>query len=309
MEKPKVGISSCLLGYKVRHNGGDKKNDWLVDSLSKFVTWVPICPEVEMGLGVPRKTLHLTGKLKNPQLIEHTTNRNLSDLAYSTSANILSKTTVLDAYIFKKDSPLCGLERVKIYGKNNSPSRSAVGIFAIQVTEKFKNIPAIEEGRLTDTTQRELFVIKLFATFSFKQIQKKISALQNFHQNYKLLLMAYSPVNYQKLGKIAANPNQLSAKQVCEDYFELFVTTLNLQPSRKQWINVFHHMFGYFKTQLESDEKKFILEIFEEYRRGEIPRNSAITVLRQLSHKYKVKYLNDQTLFQPYPKSLQIFDN
>lgn len=308
MNKPRVGISACLLGQKVRHNGEDKRNDWLVDRLGKFVTWVAVCPEVEMGLTVPRKTMSLKGKPDDPQLIVKGTEENLTHLALETSKRIMAKDLKLDSYIFKKDSPSCGLERVKIYGKNNSPSRSATGIFAAAVKEKYPLIPMIEEGRLSDPKQRELYVIRLFAFVKLRGLSLKTADLQGFHQQYKLLLMAHAPDRYQALGRIAANPEKKKVSELFSEYQDLFLTSINRVPTQKQWVNVLQHVFGYFKKNLNSKEKEQILATFEEYREGEIPLIAPLTLLRHLAQKYEVSYLLEQALFQPYPKHLRVAD-
>jgi uncharacterized protein YbgA (DUF1722 family)/uncharacterized protein YbbK (DUF523 family) len=306
MNKPTIGISACLLGQKVRHNAEDKRNDWLVDVLGKFVKWVPICPEMEMGLGVPRRTMRLTGKPHDPQLIVKGTEENLTSLATKTAKTILAKDFAFDSYIFKRDSPSCGLERVKIFGKNDSPSRSAVGLFASAVKEKYPLLPMIEEGRLSDIKQRETYLVRLFASVKLKEVQLKTSALQLFHQHYKLILMAYAPDAYQKLGRLAANPERLKGPELFSKYQKDFLESLARTPTRKQWVNVLQHIFGYFKKTLDSKEKKQILETIEDYRRGELPLIVPLTLLRHLTQKYEVSYLLGQAVFEPYPKSLLV---
>jgi uncharacterized protein YbgA (DUF1722 family)/uncharacterized protein YbbK (DUF523 family) len=304
--KPRVGISACLLGQKVRYNGADKRNDWLVDRLGKFVTWVPLCPEMEMGLGVPRKTMRLSGKSEAPQLLVHGTDQNLTELAHQTSRRMLARDLNLDSYIFKKDSPSCGLERVKIYGKGGSPSRSAVGLFAGAVLERYPGIPVIEEGRLTDLKQRELYAIRLFAFHRFHGLERKIAALQKFHQIHKLLLMAHAPDRYQALGKIAANPEGKRVGELFAEYEPHFFAAIGRAPTRKQWINVLQHVFGYFKEKIGAPEKKGILATIEEYRRGELPLIAVLTLLRHLVQSHGVGYLKDQLIFEPYPRELAL---
>ncbi len=306
MNKPRVGISACLLGQKVRHNGEDKRNDWLVDMLGKFVTWVPLCPEVEMGLGVPRKTMRLKGRVEDPQLLVKGTEENLTALAHETARRMMAGRLELDSYIFKKDSPSCGLERVKIYGRNDSPSRSAVGLYAQAVKERFPTIPMIEEGRLSDPRQRELYVIKLFAFLKLKNLEPKTAAVQKFHQYYKLLLMAHAPDRYQALGNIAANSRKKRAAELLADYRPLFLAAISRAPTRKQWINVLQHVFGYFKDKISGKEKKQIIAMIEEYRRGELPLIALLTLLKFLAQKHSVAYLEEQAIFHPYPTGLLV---
>lgn len=307
MKQPIVGISACLLGKKVRHDGGHKAHEWLINELGKFVTWVPICPEMEMSLGVPRKSLRLIGNVSDPQLIVKGSEENITPLAKKSVIKILSIHDNFDSYILKKDSPSCGLERVKIYDHNNYPARSAKGIFAAALREKHPFIPLIEEGRLSDNKQRELYVVRLFAYTQFRQLKLSTQALQIFHQKYKYLLMAYAPSSYQELGKIAANSSKRKPKQLFADYQVLFSSAIHRIPTRKQWVNVLEHMTGYFKEVLSSPEKQQLRGIIEEYRRNELPLVAVLTLFKHLSKQYKITYLENQELYEPYPKSLNVW--
>jgi len=309
MSKPRIGISACLLGKKVRHDGGDKRNGWIIDSLGPFVDFVPLCPEMEMGLGVPRKTLRLIGTTENPQLIVNGTEENITQHASNTTEKIFAIDYNLDSFILKKDSPSCGLERVKIYDKNNCPSRSATGIFANILKKKFPLMPMIEEGRLSDVKQRELYVVKLFAYAQLRKLELSVHALQLFHQHYKYLLMAYAPSCYSKLGNIAANSAKKDLIQVFAEYHKLFAQIMAYTPSRKQWTNVLRHMLGYFKTVLNASEKQQLLGTIEEYRRSELPLIAALTLFKHLAEKHSITYLKEQALYEPYPKELKNLEN
>lgn len=257
-----------------------------------------------MGLGVPRKTMRLSGKPQTPQLLVRGTDENLTSLALETSKRMMAPDLDLDSFIFKKDSPSCGLERVKIYGKNDSPSRSAVGIFASAVKTKYPTIPLIEEGRLTDLKQRELYVVRLFAFTELKRIPLKVAALQKFHQDYKLLLMAHAPDQYRMLGNLAANSSRKSVRDLLLNYQTDFLKSINRAPTRKQWFNVLQHMMGYFKKTIPSGERQQLMSSMEEYRRGVIPLVAVLTLFKYLAQRHSVAYLLTQKLFQPYPKNL-----
>jgi uncharacterized protein YbgA (DUF1722 family)/uncharacterized protein YbbK (DUF523 family) len=303
--KPQIGISSCLLGNRVRHNGEHKKNNWIVDTLGPFVTWIPICPEVEMHLGVPRETMRLMSE-NNIRLITCKSKQDLTELADSTNERILKRGYNFDSYIFKKDSPSCGLERVKIYGKSGIPSKIGVGIFSQKIKTQYPHIPIIEEGRLSDIKQRNSFLIRLFTWTRFKRITGKINALQNFHQDHKLQLMAFDPSGYKHLGRIAANSNRNELANVFTDY-ELALSALlkkSLNPEKN--INVFEHMLGYFKSQLSSKEKAHILGLLQSYRVEKIPLASLSTLFKYLIEKHSIEYLKSQTILEPYPDEITI---
>lgn len=303
--KPRVGISACLLGQRVRHNGEDKRNDWIVDYLGKFVTWVPLCPELEMGLGVPRSTMRLEGRPEDPRLIVRGTEENLTGLASETARRLMARLVDLDSYIFKKDSPSCGLERVKVYDRSGScPARSGVGLFAREVRSRHPEIPMIEEGRLSDHRQREHYAVRLFACHRLRHLPRSVSALQAFHQSYKLLLMAHAPDRYQALGEIAANPRGKRPGELVADYAPAFLAAISRSPTRRQWINVLQHIFGYFKRQTDAAEKRQVLATIEEYRIGELPLIAPLTVLRLLTERHSVAYLANQKVFHPYPRGL-----
>ena len=304
--KPTIGISSCLLGNRVRHNGEHKRNDWIVDQLGPHVAWIPLCPEVQMQLGVPRETLRLVGTAENPNLWTVKTKIDHTEKAHQTFQSMLAQHYDFDSYIFKKDSPTCGLERVKVYGKGGIPTKAAVGLYAQHVKNLYPQTPMIEEGRLSDTKQRENFLIQLFAWARFRKLPLKISHLQLFHQTHKLQFMVYDPQAYQKLGKIAAHSDRSPPEKVFKDYQESLHSLLQKPLSKKKYINAFQHMMGYFKDQLSSKEKQHILTVLDEYRDEIIPLSAVSTLFKYLIDQHAVEYLQHQTLLEPYPSSIHV---
>jgi uncharacterized protein YbgA (DUF1722 family) len=207
----------------------------------------------------------------------------------------------------KKNSPSCGLERVLVYrGKGKAPLRKGTGIFAAELVKQFLEIPIIEEGRLFDLEQKERFVTQLFACSRLLQISKKVSALQEFHRDYKLLLMARDPKSYADLGKIASNPEREPASRLIERYGSALMLALEkpVQPART--VNALEHILGYFKDLLGTSEKRQILETFGEYKRGELPLAAPLTLLSHLVRKHSITYLASQALFEPFPKGLRL---
>jgi uncharacterized protein YbgA (DUF1722 family)/uncharacterized protein YbbK (DUF523 family) len=304
--KPIIGISSCLLGNRVRHNGEHKRNTWIVEELGPHVTWIALCPEVQMKLGVPRETLRLVGSAEHPSLLTVKTKIDHTENAHQTFKEMLSSNYDFDSYIFKKDSPTCGLERVKVYGRGGIPSKNAVGLFAEQVKAMYPITPMIEEGRLSDARQTENFLIQLFAWTHFRRLPKKISALQLYHQAHKLQFMVYDPKGYQALGKIAAHSDRKAPTLVFEEYQILLHELLKKPLSKKKYINAFQHMLGYFKEHLAPKEKQHILTVLDEYRDEKIPMSAVATLFKYLIDQHSIEYLQNQSILEPYPSQIHI---
>ena len=304
--KPTIGISSCLLGNRVRHNGEHKKNEWIVEQLGPHVTWVPLCPEVQMQLGVPRETLRLVGTAEQPQLLTVKTKIDLTERAHQTFQEMLSRKYDFDSYIFKKDSPTCGLERVKVYGKGGIPAKAAVGLYAQHVKELYPETPMIEAGRLSDTRQRENFLIQLFAWTRFRRLPQKIKDLQLFHQTHKLQFMVYDPQMYPILGQIAAHSDRQATDLVFQNYQEALHTLLLKPLSKKKYMNAFQHMLGYFKEKLSQKEKQHILTVLDQYRDELIPLAAVSTLFKYLIDQHSIEYLKNQSLLEPYPSSIHV---
>lgn len=303
----RVGVSSCLIGNRVRHDGEHKKNDWMIEQLAPFVTWVPICPEMEMGLGAPRETLRLVGQASNPRLFTVKSKLDKTDHANATNDRILKDELHLDAYIFKKDSPSCGVERVKVYGISGIPTKNGVGLFAHAFQKRYPKVPVIEEGRFNDSAQRESFLIQLFTYGRFSRLleeSKKVNALQLFHQDHKLQLMAYDPGGYKFLGRIAANSDNHPVDQVFDAYREQLFTLLKKPLTTKKYVNAFQHILGYFKGKLEPGEVSHILKLLEDYRQSRIPLISVSTLFGYLVQKHSIQYLLSQSILNPYPREI-----
>jgi uncharacterized protein YbgA (DUF1722 family)/uncharacterized protein YbbK (DUF523 family) len=311
MEKIKLGISSCLLGEKVRYDGGHKLDRFLTDTLGKYVEYVPVCPEVECGLGVPRKSMRLEGNPDSPLLIVTSTREDMTQRL----ANWAQKRVVqLEAedicgFIFKSDSPSSGMERVKIYNENAMPVKAGAGIFAKIFMKHFPLLPVEDEGRLHDPGLRENFIERIFAlkrwreSLSSKSIKK---SLIDFHTKHKLLILAHSPKHYQLMGKLVAAQNSLSGQDVSKQYQDLLLESLKIKATPRKHINVLQHMAGYFKTQLSPDEKKELLELINNYGAGYVPLIVPVTLISHYVRKYNEPYLKEQVYLNPHPSELQL---
>ena len=310
-EKIKIGISSCLLGYNVRYDGGHKLDRFLRDTLGQYVEYVPVCPEVEYGLGIPRESLRLVGEPASPRLITTRTRRDHTDgmLRWARKRVIRLRKEDLCGFIFKSKSPSSGMERVKVYGEGGMPANKGTGLFAGVFMDHFPLIPVEEEGRLHDLKIRENFIERIFALRRWRkalEAGKSRGKLVDFHTRNKLLILSHSPKNHREMGKLVADSKNLPNKILYERYEQLLMESLRLKTTPKKNINVLQHVMGYFKKQLSADEKQEILEILETYRKGSIPLIVPTTIINHFVRKYDDPYLKKQTYLNPHPVALQL---
>jgi uncharacterized protein YbgA (DUF1722 family)/uncharacterized protein YbbK (DUF523 family) len=312
LTKIKLGISACLLGEKVRYDGGHKLDRFITETLGKFVEFVPVCPEVECGLGIPREAMHLVAAPDGPRLV---TVRNRVDhtermLAWARERVVELEQEDLCGFIFKSDSPSSGMERVKIYsGKGGGAAKTGVGLFAREFMRHFPLVPVEEEGRLHDPGLRENFLERLFTMQRWRDtlaLGSKPGHLVEFHTRHKLLIMSHSPKHYQTLGKLVAQMKELPLAKIYEQYQSLLMEALRLKATCKKNVNVLLHVMGYFKKNLSSPEKEELLQIINNYRQGYIPLIVPITLLNHIVRKYDQAYLQSQYYLDPHPLELKL---
>jgi uncharacterized protein YbgA (DUF1722 family)/uncharacterized protein YbbK (DUF523 family) len=311
MEKIKIGISSCLLGNKVRYDGGHRLDPFITQTLGRYVDFVPVCPEVECGLGVPREAMHLEGDFRNPRLITIHTKIDLTDklTPWARQRTIELEKEGFCGFIFKSGSPSSGMERVKIYGEKGSPARIGVGLFAREYMNHFPLIPVEEEGRLHDPVLRENFIEQIFALKRFREAMRPPFSLKNlveFHSRHKYLLLAHSPTHYRRLGPLAAQKEALPIAERVRTYQGIFLEALRIKTTPKKHTNVLLHMMGYFKKDLSPDEKQELLEVIDNYKEELIPLIVPITLLLHYVRKYDQPYLKNQVYLQPHPLELKL---
>jgi uncharacterized protein YbgA (DUF1722 family)/uncharacterized protein YbbK (DUF523 family) len=307
----KIGISSCLLGYKVRYDGGHKKDRFLTDTLGQYFEYVPVCPEVEYGLGIPREALRLVGNPESPRLVTTKTHRDHTDrmLRWARKRAIELGREGLCGFIFKSNSPSSGMERVKVYTDKGMPEKKGSGIFARVFMEHFPLIPAEEEGRLHDAKLRENFIERIFTLKRWRELQEKgksLGKLVDFQTRNKLLILSHSPKHQTTLGKLVAGGKDYSIKELYKKYESLLMEALKLKTTIKKNVNVLQHMMGHFKKQLSADEKQELLEIIQSYHDGDIPLIVPITLLNHYVRKYDEPYLGKQTYLNPHPVALHL---
>lgn len=309
--KIRLGVSSCLLGEKVRYDGGHQLDRFLTDTLSRFVEYVPVCPEVEVGLPTPRETLRLVGEPEAQRLVfsksgEDITER-MTDWAKKRVAELEKEE--LCGFIFKSKSPSSGMERVKLYDRNGVPNKQGVGLFAKAFMEHFPLVPVEEDGRLHDPRLRENFIEIIFVLNRWRDALKggmTRGKLVNFHTCHKLLLLSHSTEIYRQMGKLVAGTSEMKDKELFENYLALLVKGIRLRTTVAKHVNVLQHVLGYFKKQLSADEKQEVLGLIDNYRSRQLPLIVPITLLNHFVRKYDQDYLKQQVYLNPHPLELQL---
>jgi uncharacterized protein YbgA (DUF1722 family)/uncharacterized protein YbbK (DUF523 family) len=307
----RLGISTCLLGRKVRYDGGHKLDRFLTDTLGQYVEYVPVCPEVECGFGIPREAFRLVGNPESPRLVTSRTHQDYTErmTQWAKRRVIELEREELCGFIFKGNSPSSGMERVKVYGEKGMPVKKGRGIFAHIFMEHFSLIPVEDEGRLHDPRLRENFVERIFALRRWREALSKkgtMADLVEFHTQHKLLILSHSEKHHRTMGKLVAAGKEMPLKELYARYEALLMEALRLKTTPKKNSNVLMHMMGYFKKQLTSDEKEELLEIIHQYRDGYIPLIVPTTLINHYVRKYSQPYLSKQTYLQPHPIELQL---
>lgn len=311
LKKPKLGISACLLGQRVRYDGAHKRDHFLTDTFGRHVEWVPVCPELEAGMGVPRETVRLVGSPLNPRMIAEKSGKDWTMAMNRLAAKRARELAELDisGYVFKKDSPSCGLERVRVYDSNNMPARKGRGLFAARVTKRLPLMPVEEEGRLNDPSLRENFIERVFAYRRWQDAAsapKSIRALVDFHTRHKFLLLAHSDRHYRHLGRVVAAAKQKPLRDAYNEYGRFLMDGLAVHATAKKHANVLDHMMGYFTKDLSTEERKELVELIGDFRRQLVPLIVPVTLTRHYVTKYAVNYLLQQVYLDPSPKELML---
>ncbi|WP_163340499.1 DUF523 and DUF1722 domain-containing protein [Desulfopila sp. IMCC35008] len=310
ISKITIGVSSCLLGNEVRFDGGHKHDRYITGTLGQFFEFVPVCPEVECGLPIPRESMRLVGDPENPRLITGKTGIDHTQKMQEWAAARVEKLAENDlcGFIFKSKSPSSGMERVKVYDANNVPRSVGVGIFARIFKERFPLIPVEEEGRLHDMVLRENFIESVFVYRRWREIVRGFTPdkLVHFHTEHKMLLRSHSEKHYRELGRIVAKAGVMEGEALLAVYQENLMAAMRLKPTVKKHVNVLMHMMGYFKKQISSDEKQELLEVIERYSKHHVPLIVPVTLLNHYVRKYNDSYLEKQYYLQPHPTELRL---
>ncbi len=307
----RIGISACLLGEKVRFDGGHKHDRYLTQTLGKYFEWVPVCPEVELGLGTPRETMRLEQADDGVRMVMSKSGRDLTDSMREyamTRVEQLAKEN-LGGYILKSDSPSCGLMRVRVYGSGGVPSRNGQGLFAKALSERLPHLPIEEEGRMCDLRLRENWIERVFAYRRLLLLWSSrwtLQSLVTFHTAHKLVILAHSPKAIQELGRLVAGAKDIPRPELRQRYHDEFMSTLGILATRGRHANVLQHMAGYFKKQLDEDSRRELSGLIDDYRRGEVPLVVPMTLIKHYVRRFNVTYLADQVYLNPHPKELAL---
>jgi uncharacterized protein YbgA (DUF1722 family)/uncharacterized protein YbbK (DUF523 family) len=307
----RLGISRCLLGDEVRFDGGHKQDRFLTDVLGRYVEWVSVCPEVEAGLGTPREAMRLVGNPHHPRLM---TIKSKHDHTQAMKAMIDARldsllTQDLSGFVFKRGSPSCGVERVRVYTAQGMPSHNGVGIFAKAFTEQFPLIPVEEEGRLSDPSLRENFIERVFCYRRFQDlVQNGVTkqTLIRFHTIHKYLLLAHSQQHYEIMGRLVGQTKRYRLKELTLKYGEHFMRALTTKATVRKHVNVLQHIVGYFKNRLTTHEKAELLGVIADYHRGLTPLIVPLTLVKHYVQIFDVGYIRDQVYLNPHPKELML---
>ncbi len=306
----RIGVSSCLLGCKVRFDGGHKRDDFLVETFGRWVEWVPVCPEVEVGMGTPRESVRLVRAGAGIRMVAPKSGRDWTDAmrAYAAARVEGLAGERLCGYVLKKDSPSCGMERVRVYGAG-APVKAGRGVFAEALLARFPNLPVEEEGRLCDPRLRDNFVERAFAYHRLRRLFEgrwTLGSLVAFHTAHKLQLMAHAPQAYATLGRLVAGAKALPRSEVCARYEDAFMEGLKAIATVRRNTNVLHHILGYFKKSLDAPSRAELLGLIEDYHGGLVPLVVPVTLVRHLVRLHGVGYLAGQTYLTPHPKELML---
>lgn len=310
-ERVRIGVSACLLGQEVRFDGGHKRDAFLVETFGQFVTWVPVCPEVELGLGTPREALRLIRRDEGVRMVNTRSGRDISDAMRTWATRRLETlaTDELAGFVLKKDSPSCGMERVKLYVEGGPAERKGRGLFADALLTRFPHLPVEEEGRLCDPHLRENFVERVFAYVRLRALfaaRWTVGGLVRFHTAHKLTLLAHDRSGYDALGRLVAQASTLPRRDVEAAYREGFMATLAKVATTRKHTNVLQHMLGHFRDHLDEDGRTELRSLIDDYRRGIVPLIVPVTLIRHHVRRCGIEYLAGQVYLEPHPRELML---
>ena len=308
----RLGISACLLGAEVRFDGGHKRDRYLTDVLGENVTWVPVCPELELGLGIPRPVIQLRGGERGDRLVTREGSRDLTEAmrAWADARVAELDALGLDGFVLKKDSPSCGMQRVRVHGApGGMPQRSGVGHFAQALERGMARLPLEEEGRLNDPPLRERFIEAIFSRNRWRVLVSRgltRKALVAFHEAHKMLLLAHDESTYRRLGRLVGSFGQIPDEEIYRDYAPLFAAAFAKRATVARHVNVLEHLFGYLKRRITPVEKRQIAAAIADYRAGHVPLVVPISLLRFLVASHAVEYVQGQLYLEPHPRELML---
>lgn len=306
--KPRIILSRCINKEFVRYNGGIIKDDF-AEKLEKYVEMITVCPEVDIGMPVPRPSVLLAKIGDKIRMIEPETKIDYTDKMEEFSINFLKNLDNIDGFLLKAKSPSCGVRDAKLHSHDlKSPSGKANGIFADYAIKFFPHLPVEDEGRLRDFWIRQDFLTKIFAYADFRRIKtsaKSIKDLIRFHQDYKYLLMLYSPSNQKKMGRLLANWDEIGLSETIKRYEELFQNTFSKKQTLPHHINILQHIYGHFSDLIKPIEKRHFYHLLDKLKSDREYLKVALEFTRNLIYRFEDLYLSTQKYLNPYPEELE----
>jgi len=302
--RPKVIISACL-GFRACRYNGDKINFPFLSKMEKYVDFVAVCPEADCGMGIPRKTVRLVNVNDELKMLQPATGKDWTDSISDLIEEVINNNRDADGFILKAKSPTCGIKGVKIYHdiEGKRPVSRGAGLFTAKLKEEFPYCAMEDEGRLLNYNIRESFLIQLFTFARYRTVQN-IENLVDFHSTHKLLFLGFNQAAMRRMGRLVANHDKLDFKGV-KDQYKAELDIMFSQPLKaNSMINVLQHGLSGFKDLLSSEEKKFFIEILEDYRDERVPLSVPLNILKSWSIQYNNSYLMNQIVMEPYPKEL-----
>ena len=309
----RLGVSSCLLGEEVRFDGGHKRSAFLVNTLGRHVEWVPVCPELEAGLGVPREPIRLVGPVESPRLLGVTSGRDHTEAMSRWAQDRLEALAALDlhGYVLKKDSPSCGLFRVRVYdAETGVPSRTGRGIYARALTDRLPILPVEEEGRLNGLPLRENFIARVFTYYRWTRLLAEDptpGGLVRFHTAHKMTVLSHSPRHYRELGRLVAQAGSLGWEALSRHYGGMLTDGLKVLSTPGKHANVIQHLMGFVKDALTPEDKAELLDLIASYRQRLAPLVAPLTLLKHHLNRHPVpEWVRQQVYLHPYPAELML---
>ena len=309
--KPKIAISACLLGAEVRFNGGHKESRLCNQALSEHFEFVPLCPEVAIGLGIPRQPVRLVGSPAQPQAVGSVdSSLNVTQPLHDYGLEMAAAHTDISGYIFMQKSPSCGLERVKVYQDGGRPAElSGRGIYAQAFCAAHPDLPVEEDGRLNDPVLRENFLTRVYAYSAWQALLKTgitRRSLTDFHACYKYQLMAHHPAQYRTLGNMLGRIGKNDPREIASQYFSELMKALKQCATRRTHTNVLQHISGYLKQSISPEDKQEVQQLIGQYLHGIVPLVVPLTLLKHHFRLHPHPYISRQVYLQPHPENLSL---
>lgn len=309
-QKISIGISACLLGQKVRFDGSHKRDRYINDLLGEHFNFVSFCPEVAIGMGIPREPIRLVDNNGEVRAVgTRDPDRDFTDKLENYGKSISSSIDHLCGFVLKKDSPSCGMERVKVYSKNGMPEKKGTGLFAQQLMQQNPLLPVEEEGRLNDPLLRENFINRVYVYARWKALQSEglsKSGLIDFHTRHKYLLLVHNPEKYRELGRKLSCLNRVNLEELAEEYIHEIMNILSQRAGRKRHVNVLQHLMGFLRSKLDVEDRAEMQDTIEAYGNGQYPLVVPIKMLQHHFRRNPHPFVERQVYLNPHPRELML---